>query len=212
MDYFFPTEIIDAIVGACDHETLFTFTLVSKRYSQLFIYGNEPMVRDYKNYFYVQLYGEYFPRAAIGQRILCLNNPSYIIYMKAKCRHKFTKIPSDEDMIKFVPFNHPKFNKFLSEDERFLLTNHQDIYSFASLEDAKTCHQILKDKFIETHDYSYYLAQNIDDEAFKYSSEIYYDDDCPGFYYRNTLINKQRLEWLLERMRVMRKDGKILYF
>lgn len=189
MDYFFPTEMVDAIVGACDTETMFTFTLVSKRYLQLFIYGNEPMVRDHKNYFYLPI-ESYFIGNRVGQNPHVYNNPSYIHYMQAKCRHKYTKIPSDEDMIKYVPFDHPKFDKeLLSHEGRFnIKKNHNIICNYQDLESIK---KLLGSQASVYGDYK----MNVDDEVFEYMIEK--DKTSSYDLYNDTYLTPKRIDILL---------------
>lgn len=115
--------------------------------------------------------------------------------MQAKCRNKFTQRTSNKNMIKYVPFDHPKFNKSLLEDVDFLELNHKDIYSFASLKDINSCFQ--SSKVVYYHDRDYYLSQNMDNEVFKYCVSIY-KDDYSDFYDSDVLMNKTRLEHLLE--------------
>lgn len=137
MVYSFPPEVIDNIVNHCTVETTFTFMFVSKRYSQLFIYGNEPMVRDHKKYHYVKMYGEFFPKAQIGEKPFRFNNPSYIIYMEARYRHRYTRGPYAEDMVKYIPFDHPKFNKRLLRDKIFMFNSIEDIFKYQTLNSVK---------------------------------------------------------------------------
>lgn len=190
IDYFFPTEIVDLIVGNCSLEDLLTFILVSKRYSQIFTSPE----RNSKKYFYPLSFDNHFLKKGVTEYYDRYDNLSYIYRTQAKCRNKYTTKPSIEKMMRFVPFDHPQFKKdLLTKNMRKVYR--KDILSFQDLRSIKSLIETTK---LDEQEYSC-CFYNPNDEVFEWGVEEYYKGVQGRLYCKYFTLTYKRLEHLLSK-------------
>lgn len=187
-DYTFPTEIIDLIVGACGIEDLYTFILVSKRYSRLF----DAECSD--NYFKFPPLETLIP---VNSKI-----PSWVKNRKdtfrRKCfyQNRFTKVPDKYYSVKYISFDHPKFPKEILEDKRFLMLNEHNVFTHQNSRSINIYHNIVAERK-NNFSYGYALQYNI------WDYEVFCDyvnltsDAIASYVYDNVILTYERLEYLL---------------
>lgn len=193
-DCYLPIDTIDLIVTFTKTRFVATFILVCKRYEHLLSYKKYGT----GEYFYYPL-KETPLRDPLPE---CID----VMRMRAIWQNPFTKIPGRYDMIRYIPFEHPKFDltllrKSFLEDHKHEILLYQNsnsirIHNVYALE----LHKIsLNDLF---HSYRY--------KVFVVSLKSSTIKSCANDIYNSCLYSLERLELLLANKILAKRWGRFL--